>query len=277
MTDVLHTRAELAAAVGGTDRRAFVPTMGALHAGHVELIKRARELVGVDGQVVVSVFVNPLQFNQAADLAAYPVALGEDLALVAAAGGDVVWAPSVVDVYPPGEPVISPDPGPLGEDLEGASRPGHFVGVLTVVQRLLKWVQPQVAVFGEKDFQQLVLVRRLVAQLEFPCAIETIPIVRDRDGLALSSRNSRLSLTDRQRALAIPRALRAGAAAVGNAVDVVAAARSKLTGLDVDYVECRSVELDVAAAVGPARLLVAAVVGGVRLIDNAPVLLSEKS
>jgi pantoate--beta-alanine ligase len=225
----------------------------------------------------VSVFVNPLQFNQAADLAAYPVALGEDLALVAAAGGDVVWAPSVVDVYPPGEPVISPDPGPLGEDLEGASRPGHFVGVLTVVQRLLKWVQPQVAVFGEKDFQQLVLVRRLVAQLEFPCAIETIPIVRDRDGLALSSRNSRLSLTDRQRALAIPRALRAGAAAVGNAVDVVAAARSKLTGLDVDYVECRSVELDVAAAVGPARLLVAAVVGGVRLIDNAPVLLSEKS
>ncbi|KUJ67554.1 pantoate--beta-alanine ligase [Streptomyces albus subsp. albus] len=191
-------------------RTAVVMTMGALHEGHASLIRAARERVGAKGLVTVTVFVNPLQFGAGEDLDRYPRTLDADVAVAAAAGADIVFAPGVEDVYPGGEPQVRLSAGPMGERYEGASRPGHFDGVLTVVAKLLHLTRPDVAFFGEKDAQQLALIRRMVRDLNFPVEIVGVPTVREPDGLALSSRNRYLSEPERTTALSLSRALFAG-------------------------------------------------------------------
>ncbi|CAL9516814.1 pantoate--beta-alanine ligase [Streptomyces sp. enrichment culture] len=191
-------------------RTAVVMTMGALHEGHATLIRAARAHVGRDGFVVVTVFVNPLQFGQGEDLDRYPRTLEADLKVSEQAGADVVFAPSVEEVYPGGEPQVRISAGPMGERLEGASRPGHFDGMLTVVAKLLHLTRPDVAFFGQKDAQQLALIRRMVRDLNFGVEIVGVPTVREEDGLALSSRNRYLSAQERRTALALSRALFAG-------------------------------------------------------------------
>ncbi len=278
---LVETRAELDAALApvraGGRTVALVPTMGALHAGHRGLIRRAADLADV---VVVSVFLNPLQFAPGEDLDRYPRTLDADLELCAEAGADLVFAPSVATMYPAGEPQVRVDAGPLGAVLEGASRPGHFDGVLTVVAKLFGVVRPQVAVFGAKDAQQLALVRRMVADLDLPVRIEELPTVREPDGLALSSRNRYLDAAGREAALALSRAMRAGgAAAADGPAAVLDAARRELAaqpGVEPDYValvdpQTFGEDLDASAEDGRALLLVAARVGGTRLIDNATI------
>ncbi|MFI2739149.1 pantoate--beta-alanine ligase [Streptomyces sp. NPDC018711] len=186
---------------------AVVMTMGALHEGHATLIRAARERVGDKGFVVVTVFVNPLQFGAGEDLDRYPRTLDADLELALDAGASVVFAPSVEEVYPGGEPQVRITAGPMGERLEGASRPGHFDGVLTVVAKLLHLTAPDLAFFGQKDAQQLALIRRMVEDLNFPVEIVGVETVRETDGLALSSRNRYLSAGERRTALALSRAL----------------------------------------------------------------------
>ncbi|MFJ8668649.1 pantoate--beta-alanine ligase [Streptomyces sp. NPDC093600] len=188
-------------------RRAVVMTMGALHDGHATLIRAAREYVGRDGFVVVTVFVNPLQFGAGEDLDRYPRTLDADLELAFAAGASAVFAPSAEEVYPGGEPQVRITAGPMGERLEGTSRPGHFDGMLTVVAKLLHLTRPDVAFFGQKDAQQLALIRRMVRDLNFPVEIVGVPTVRESDGLALSSRNRYLATAERRTALALSRAL----------------------------------------------------------------------
>jgi pantoate--beta-alanine ligase len=245
--------------------------MGALHAGHTELIRHAATRADT---VAVSIFVNPLQFGPAEDLDRYPRTLDADLELLAREGVTLVFAPSAAEMYPGGPPAVTVDPGPLGNLLEGASRPGHFAGVLTVVTKLLGLVRPDVAVFGEKDYQQLALIRRTVADLELGVRIEGAPTVRDPDGLALSSRNRFLDADQRRQALALSRALEAGAARGRDGAGLVlTAATEQLRGVDVDYLALRGVDLGPAPATGPARLLVAARVGTTRLIDNLPLTL----
>ena len=272
MTELVRTRAELAAArVGVAGSLALVPTMGALHDGHAELIRYAGTLADA---VAVSLFVNPLQFGPAEDLDRYPRTLERDLELLDRLGVGLVFAPGATEMYPDGRPAVTVDPGPLGGLLEGSSRPGHFAGVLTVVTKLLGLVRPDVAVFGEKDYQQLALIRRTVADLELGVRIVGAPTVRDPDGLALSSRNRYLSPEQRQQALALSRALRAGAEeGPSGAGSVLKAATEELRGIDVDYLALRGVDLGPAPAAGPARLLVAARVGTTRLIDNVPLTL----
>ena len=272
MTELVRTRAELAAARAGVaGSLALVPTMGALHDGHAELIRLAGTLADV---VAVSIFVNPLQFGPAEDLDRYPRTPERDVELLDRLGVRLVFAPGVAEMYPDGRPAVTVDPGPLGALLEGASRPGHFAGVLTVVTKLLGLVRPDVAVFGEKDYQQLALIRRTVADLELGVRIVGGPTVRDSDGLALSSRNRYLSAEQRQQALALPRALRAGADEGPNGAGaVLKAATEALRGIDVDYLALRGVDLGPAPAAGPARLLVAARIGTTRLIDNVPLTL----
>ena len=275
---VARTRAQLATAldavrVGGRTV-ALVPTMGALHAGHAALLREATALADA---VVVTIFVNPLQFGPGEDLDRYPRTPGADLTLLREHGVELVFAPRAAEVYPGGAaPAVTVAPGPLGELLEGASRPGHFTGVLTVVTKLLGLIRPAVAVFGEKDYQQLTLIRRMVADLELGARIVGVPTVREPDGLALSSRNRHLSPAERSRALALSRALRAGAAAgPSGAGAVLAAATAELQdpGMTVDYLALRGPDLGAAPATGPARLLVAARVGATRLIDNVPLTL----
>ncbi|MEU4682023.1 pantoate--beta-alanine ligase [Streptomyces xinghaiensis] len=202
-----------AAALRALDRRgerAVVMTMGALHAGHAALIRAARDRVGPDGQVVVTVFVNPLQFGAGEDLDRYPRTLDADLLVAARERADAVFAPSAEEVYPGGEPQVRISAGPMGERLEGASRPGHFDGMLTVVAKLLHLTAPDLALYGEKDAQQLALIRRMARDLNFPVRIAGVPTVREPDGLALSSRNRYLSGPERGTALALSRALAAG-------------------------------------------------------------------
>lgn len=271
-TAVVATRDALDAALCLAPRpRGLVMTLGALHEGHLDHVRRARELVGPGGSVVLSIFLNPLQFTSADDLAAYPRTLEADVAAAEAAGVDLVFAPGVEAMYPDGPPVVAPDPGRLGAELEGASRPGHFAGVLTVVHRMLRLVAPDLATFGEKDLQQLTLVRRLVTDLGPDVDIVAVPTVREPDGLALSSRNARLDHDSRARASALPAALAAGAAAADRGpAAVLDAARTVLVraGVAVDYLELRDRDLGPVRRSGPAHLLVAAVIGGVRLIDN---------
>ncbi len=254
-------------------RTALVPTMGALHAGHAALMAHARAVVGPDAPLVVSVFVNPMQFAPGEDLDRYPRTLDDDLALCADHGVDLVLAPAVEEVYPGGEPEVTVAPGPLGAELEGASRPTHFRGVLTVVAKLFGLARPDVAVLGEKDYQQLALVRRMAADLCLGVEVLGAPTVREPDGLALSSRNRFLSTEQRQHAVALSRALRAGAAAGPDGADAaLGAAHAVLDGspgVDVDYLALRDPDLGPAPAAGPARLLVAARLGATRLIDNA--------
>jgi pantoate--beta-alanine ligase len=271
-TRVLHTRAELRS-WRRPGRVALVPTMGALHAGHLALVREAQARADA---VVVSIFVNPLQFGPGEDLQRYPRTLDADLAALDGQRVDAVFVPAPAEVYPGGPPQVRIDPGPLGNLLEGASRPGHFAGVLTVVTKLFGVVRPDVAVFGEKDYQQLALIRRTVADLELGVRIAGAPTVRDQDGLALSSRNRYLTPEQRQQALALSRALRAGAEeGPSGAGAVLKAATEALRGIDVDYLALRGVELGPAPAVGPARLLVAARVGTTRLIDNVPLTLGS--
>ncbi|WP_314225396.1 pantoate--beta-alanine ligase [Streptomyces zaehneri] len=208
-TTLLRTAAELHARARG-GRRAVVMTMGALHEGHATLVRTARELAGPDGEVVVTVFVNPLQFGQGEDLDRYPRTLDADLKLAEQAGADIVFAPSVDEVYPGGEPQVRITAGPMGERLEGGSRPGHFDGMLTVVAKLLHLTRPDIALFGQKDAQQLALIRRMTRDLNFGVEIVAVPTVREEDGLALSSRNRYLSAAGRRTALALSQALFAG-------------------------------------------------------------------
>ncbi|MFE7880532.1 pantoate--beta-alanine ligase, partial [Streptomyces sp. NPDC057417] len=208
-TTLLRTAGELHARVR-TGRRAVVMTMGALHEGHATLVRTARELAGPDGEVVVTVFVNPLQFGAGEDLDRYPRTLDADVALAGRSGADVVFAPAVEEVYPGGEPQVRISAGPMGERLEGSSRPGHFDGMLTVVAKLLHLTRPDIALYGQKDAQQLALIRRMVRDLNFGVEIAGVPTVREEDGLALSSRNRYLSAPERRTALALSRALFAG-------------------------------------------------------------------
>jgi pantoate--beta-alanine ligase len=268
MTTVAHSRADLANALDAlTGPVGLVPTMGALHDGHRSLITHARRACV---SVVVSVFVNPLQFGVGEDLAKYPRTLDADVEMCAAEGVDVVWAPAVEDVYPGGPAQVRIDPGPLGSILEGASRPTHFAGMLTVVAKLLNLVRPALGFFGEKDYQQLVLITRMAADLELGVGIAGVPTVREADGLALSSRNVYLSADDRVRALALSRALAAGRDAGGPAENVLAAAWQVLRDAAVtpDYLDLRGADLSDAPPRGKARLLVAAKIGTTRLIDN---------
>ncbi|MEU6405606.1 pantoate--beta-alanine ligase [Streptomyces sp. NPDC046985] len=191
-------------------RRAVVMTMGALHEGHATLIRGARRIAGSDGEVVVTVFVNPLQFGAGEDLDRYPRTLEADLKVAEQAGADVVFAPSAQEVYPGGDPQVRIGAGPMGERLEGAARPGHFDGMLTVVAKLLHLTRPDAALYGQKDAQQLALIRRMVRDLNFGVEIVAVPTVREDDGLALSSRNRYLSAAERHTALALSRALFAG-------------------------------------------------------------------
>lgn len=273
MTIVVHTKAELAKARAALPGRvAVVPTMGALHDGHRALVKRANEIAG---SVIVTIFVNPLQFRPNEDLDKYPRTLDADLAMCEAEGVDLVFAPSVNEMYPHGrDGLTTVHAGPDGEILEGASRPGFFTGVLTVVSKLFHLTRPDAALFGEKDFQQLAMVRRMVRDLDMGIDIVAVETNREADGLARSSRNVFLSETERAAALAIPRAI----AAAQDSVDPLAAAQKTLAaepGLDVDYVVVRATDLGEAPAQGPARLLIAAKAGTTRLIDNAPVHIGD--
>ena len=268
------TREELAALLAPrrtTGPVALVPTMGALHEGHASLMRVARDRAGA-GPVVVSVFVNPLQFGAGEDLDRYPRTLEADLAVCGREGVDVVFAPSVDEVYPGGDPQVTVEPGPVADLLEGASRPGHFRGVLTVVAKLLGLVRPDVAVFGEKDYQQLTLIRRMSADLCLGVEVVGAPTVREPDGLALSSRNVYLDEAARQQATALSRALRAARAAWPRGPEAArAAAMAELDGIDVDYLALRTPDLtEEARAGGAGRALVAARVGTTRLIDNLP-------
>ena len=280
---VAKTRAELTAALAPTrkagGRVALVPTMGALHEGHAALVREAHRQTGSDDAVVASIFVNPLQFGPGEDLSRYPRTFDADLDLLAAEGVDVVFAPSVEEVYPGGEPSVTVDPGPLAEILEGRSRPTHFRGVLTVVAKLFGLVRPDLAVFGQKDYQQLVLVRRMVDDLCMGVDVVGAETVREPTGLALSSRNRYLDEEQKREALMLSQALRAAVEAASYGADhALAAARAvlrKTTGVDLDYLELTSPELGPPPETGEARLLVAARVGTTRLIDNTALQLGS--
>jgi pantoate--beta-alanine ligase len=261
----------------------LVPTMGALHDGHRALLARGRQIAGHSGSLVVSVFVNPLQFGAGEDLDRYPRALERDMAVCGEEGVDAVFAPGHDQMYP-AQQLITVSPGPMGDVLEGAFRPGFFDGVLTVVLKLCNLVMPDVAVFGEKDAQQLALVRRMVAEVNLRVEIAAVPTVREPDGLAMSSRNAYLSAAERVTAVGLSRALRAGQGAAGRgACAVVAAARAELDAaaqadppLAVDYLalaDPQTFEQVMPDHSGPALLLVAASVGKTRLIDNVSLTL----
>ena len=253
-----------------TGRRVMlVPTMGALHEGHLSLIRAAKLVQGA--VVVVSIFVNPLQFGPNEDLDAYPRTLEEDLEKLRAAGVEIAFTPTARDMYPEG-PRTSVMPGPLGSELEGAVRPTHFAGVLTVVLKLFNIVQPDRAFFGEKDYQQLTLIRQMVADLNVDVQIVGVPTVRESDGLALSSRNRYLGPEEREHASALSAALLAGMYAAGEgataAVDAARAVLDEVPAIEVDYVEVRDPMLGPAPETGAARMLIAGRLGGTRLLDN---------
>ena len=271
--DALRAAVRTLRADGG--RVALVPTMGALHAGHMSLVDEARRR---GARVVASIFVNPTQFAPGEDLARYPRREAADARMLEEAGVAILWAPDAAEMYPPGHATAIHVGGPAGP-LDGAARPGHFSGVATVVAKLFNQVRPDLALFGEKDWQQLAVVRRMAADLDFGIEIVGVPIARDDDGLALSSRNAYLDEGERLAARALPRALGEAAAAIRAGGDVAAAlatARARLAdaGFEaVDYVALHDAAtlapLDRPDA--PARLLAAARIGRTRLIDNVPV------
>lgn len=275
MTSVARTRDDLAT-VRDEWRRAgstvaVVMTMGALHAGHAELIHRAKER---SDRVVVTDFLNPLQFAPGEDLDKYPRTFAADLELCAAEGVDLLFAPGPAEVYANGDPLVRVHAGPIGDVLEGQSRPGHFDGVLTVVAKLLNLTAADIAYFGQKDAQQLWLISRMVRDLDFAVEVVAVPTVRDNDGLALSSRNTYLAPQDRGQALALYEALQLGVNAAPTSADAaLAATRAHLeaAGIEIDYValvEPTSFEPFDGTGEGEAILLVAAFVGTTRLIDN---------
>ncbi|MEY8565838.1 pantoate--beta-alanine ligase [Corynebacteriaceae bacterium 7-707] len=250
----------------------LVPTMGALHEGHLALVRAAQQLPRA--LVVVSVFVNPLQFAEGEDLDAYPRTLDSDVEKLAAVGVDAVFAPSPREMYPNG-PRTTVLPGPAGAVLEGEQRPTHFAGVLTVVSKLFHITNCSHAFFGEKDYQQLVLIQQMVTDLNLGVQVHGVPVVREADGLAKSSRNIYLSGEERSAALSLSAALLAGAhVAEDGAEAVLDTARQVLDtapDVEVDYLELRGLDLGEAPEKGDARLLVAARVGSTRLIDNVGV------
>ena len=262
--------ADVTRALRATGRRIMlVPTMGALHAGHLTLVRHAQRIPGA--VVVVSIFVNPLQFGAGEDLDAYPRTLEDDLAALRAEGVQIAFTPTAADMYPDG-PRTSVHPGPLGAELEGGSRPTHFAGMLTVVMKLLQIIGPDRAYFGEKDYQQLVLVRQMADDLNLGTRIIGVPIVREADGLAMSSRNRYLDEVQREQACALPSALLAGMYAagegVGAALDAARAVLDAVPAISVDYLEVRNPWLGPAPRTGAARLLAAVRLGSTRLLDN---------
>jgi pantoate--beta-alanine ligase len=283
---VVTTRAELAALLE-PHRRAgarigFVPTMGALHEGHASLLRVAREQVA-GGPVVASVFVNPTQFGEAADLERYPRTLEADLEVCAREGAAVVFAPEVAEMYPhgTGDDTVMVRPGPLAKVLEGRTRKGHYRGVLTVVAKLFGLVRPDVAVFGQKDYQQLVMIRRMVEDLCLGVEVVGAETVREPDGLALSSRNVHLDEEQRRQATALSRTLYAAVESApygpGPALDAARAVLRESDGVDLDYLEITTPDLGPLPEDPPpgyeARILIAARVGTTRLIDNLPLIL----
>ncbi len=256
-------------------------TMGALHDGHKELIKQANQYISEkllgNGNVVVSIFVNPTQFNNSADLEKYPRDLDADLAICNESGVDLVFAPSTQEMYPTGENQIKISQPPMASILEGQSRPGHFVGMLTVVNKLLNITNPVATFFGEKDFQQLVLVQQMVAQLNMPVEVICVPTVRDEDGLALSSRNKRLSESQRQIACQIPATLSLIKHSIseGNsftkAKEIGLEYLANFPGIKLDYLEIRNQQLEVPIEHESVRALIAVQIGEIRLIDNMTV------
>ncbi len=284
---VVRTRAELheqlAARRATGERVGFVPTMGAMHDGHASLLRVARDRVG-DGPVVASIFVNPLQFGAGEDLDRYPRTFEADLKVCEREGVDIVFAPEVDEVYPrgvAGGAAVTIEPGELATILEGRIRPGHFRGVLTVVAKLFGLVHPDVAVFGQKDYQQLVLIRRMVADLCLGVEIVGAETEREPDGLALSSRNAYLDQEQRHEAAVLNRTLRAAQRAAEHGLPAALdAARAELrtsTKVDLDYLEVTSPNLDPLPDVPPpgteARIMIAARVGATRLIDNLPLVI----
>ena len=273
---VVRTRAELAEARAGlTGRVGVVMTMGALHDGHEALLAAARERADA---VLATIFVNPLQFGPNEDFDRYPRTLEADLETCRRAGVDLVFVPAREEIYPDGEPLVRVNPGPLGEVLEGASRPGFFHGVLTVVLKLFNLIRADLAFFGEKDYQQLTMIRRMVRDLDVPVEVVGVPTVREVDGLALSSRNRYLAPAERQAALRLSTALRAGAdaaaAGLGAAAAVEAAHREfagGTGGAKLDYLVLLGADLGPAPEQGEGRMLVAAWVGATRLIDSVPI------
>ena len=272
MTEVIETIPDLRLRRETAGSVAFVPTMGALHDGHLALVRRAAELADT---VIVSIFVNPLQFGAGEDLDRYPRDLDADLAVLP--DDVVVFAPPVAELYPDGASGTLVTAGEAGTTFEGATRPGHFDGMLTVVAKLLNVVQPDVVVFGQKDAQQVFLVQRMVRDLNVPVVVDIVETVREDSGLALSSRNRYLDADQHRAALALSRALAAAAASGGSRASALVAAREVLAaepGVDVDYVELVDPATFLPVADdhrGPATAIVAARVGTTRLIDNRSV------
>lgn len=302
LLSLAHTREELAAAIAANEsNRAVVMTMGALHEGHLDLLRRAGALVGAGGTVVVTIFVNPLQFAPGEDLDAYPRNLEGDVEKLRTVAENelqlsqlVVFAPTPEVIYPSGTPQVTINPGPIATVLEGATRPTHFGGVCQVVLNLMHLTRPTWALFGRKDAQQLAIVRAMVRDLSVPLSIEPVDIRRESDGLAMSSRNAYLTPTQRQQALALSQALKAGIAAAENGGDGAAVRQAALAylanadGVEVDYVALVGADsfVDLAGAgLGldpqkyqpvagePALLALAAKVGSTRLIDNTLITL----
>jgi len=302
LLSLAHTREELAAAIAANEpNRAVVMTMGALHEGHLDLLRRAGALVGAGGTVVVTIFVNPLQFAPGEDLDAYPRDLEGDVEKLRTVAENelqlsqlVVFAPTPEVIYPSGTPQVTINPGPIATVLEGATRPTHFGGVCQVVLNLMHLTRPTWALFGRKDAQQLAIVRAMVRDLSVPLSIEPVDIRRENDGLAMSSRNAYLTPTQRQQALALSQALKAGIAAAENGGDGAAVRQAALAylanadGVEVDYVALVGADsfVDLAGAgLGldpqkyqpvagePALLALAAKVGSTRLIDNTLITL----
>jgi pantoate--beta-alanine ligase len=261
---------DITGALRATGRRVMlVPTMGALHEGHLTLIRAAKRVQGA--VVVASIFVNPLQFGAGEDLDSYPRTLDDDLAALRDEGVEIAFTPTAADMYPDG-PRTSVDPGPLGAELEGAARPTHFAGVLTVVLKLLQIVRPDRAFFGEKDYQQLTLIRQMVADLNVDTQIVGVPIVREADGLAMSSRNRYLDDVEREHAGALSAALLAGMYAAGEgtaaALDAARAVLDEVPAIALDYLEIRDPFLGPPPELGMGRMLIAARLGNTRLLDN---------
>lgn len=259
--------------------RAAVYTMGALHDGHLQLVREAKTYVsartGKDPYVIASIFVNPTQFNNQDDLEKYPRTLEHDLEMLSSAGVDVVFTPSIEQMYPDtAANVITIEPGPLGDVLEGEGRPGHFRGVLTVVNKLFNITMPNYAMFGEKDYQQLTLISRMAFELDMPIDVVGVPTVRDADGLALSSRNRRLDEAARGIASRIPTALSLVKTFVAEGLDVEESLNratqylSESPEISIHYLVVTGNELESAPRQGSARVLIAAEINGVRLIDN---------
>ena len=277
MTYLVHFHREIPALCRG--EIAVVMTMDALHEGHAELMRRARECVGADGTVIVTVFVNPTQFGAGEDFDKYPRTLESDLQVCRVNAADIVYAPDALDVYGTANMAELPeremvDAGPIGLILEGASRPGHFRGMLTVVRRLQQLTGAHFATFGEKDYQQMVLVTQMFAEYEVPVRVVPVLTVREPDGLALSSRNRYLSKTERAQAALLPRAVTAAVASAqyGQAAALAAGLEvlSREPAITVDYFAVTAPDLGPAPARGPGRVVVAVRIGATRLLDNAP-------